>query len=83
MPSADLIAAMAPGIPTPLPGVNVQGGGYTSDLDFGLNVGFDLESMGLGEGSQYMYEDGVRLILDEPWFNDMFQAMPGSGVFNF
>ncbi|KAH6898804.1 hypothetical protein B0T10DRAFT_394801 [Thelonectria olida] len=83
-PSADLIAAMAPGIPHPLPGVNPQSGGYASDLDFSLNAGFDLESMGLGEGSQYMYEDGVRLVLDEPWFSDMFQHMPGSGgVFNF
>lgn len=84
MPSADLLAAMAPGIPPPLPGVNVQASGYASDLDFGLNVGFDLESMGFGEGSQNMYEDGVRMLLDEPWFSDIFEHMPGSGgVFQF
>ncbi|KPM45481.1 hypothetical protein AK830_g1033 [Neonectria ditissima] len=78
-PTADLAAAMALGIPSILPG-----SGYPSDLDYGLNAGFDLEGMGLGAGSQYMYDDGVRMLLDEPWFSDMFQNIPGSGnVFDF
>ncbi|KAK7427651.1 Rho GTPase activating protein [Neonectria magnoliae] len=77
-PTADLAAAMAPGLPSVLPG-----GGYASNLDYNLNAGFDLEGMGLDEGSQHMYDDGVRMLLDEPWFSDMFQNLPGSGnVFN-
>ncbi|KAI5466451.1 hypothetical protein BGZ63DRAFT_480963 [Mariannaea sp. PMI_226] len=85
--SADLLAAMAPGIPTLQSGAGPQGGvagtGFASDLDFSLNMGFDLEGMGIGEGSQVMYEDGVRMLLDEPWFSDMFHHMPGGNVFNF
>ncbi|KAF7545242.1 hypothetical protein G7Z17_g9326 [Cylindrodendrum hubeiense] len=83
-PTPNLAAAMAPGITPLVPGMDPQNGGYASNLDFSLNAGFDLEGMGLGPGTQGMYEDGVRMLLDEPWFSDMFQNIPGSGnVFNF
>ncbi|KAH7163277.1 hypothetical protein B0J13DRAFT_431286 [Dactylonectria estremocensis] len=81
---ADLAAAMAPGIPTLVPGIDPQSRGYTSNLDYSLNAGFDLEGLGLGSGSQGMYESGVHMLLDEPWFSEMFEGIPGSGnVFNF
>lgn len=79
MSSADLAAAMAPGIPLM---ANDQGG-FTPDLDYGLNAGFDLEAMGLGLGSQDMYENGMRIAMNDPWFSDMFQAMPGGSMFTF
>ncbi|KAM5356044.1 hypothetical protein ACJ41O_002690 [Fusarium nematophilum] len=83
--SADLAAAMAPVMPTLLPNAAGGVGGYsTSDVNFSLGPGWDLEGMGMGTGSQGMWEDGIRIFLDEPWFNDMFQGIPGSGnVFSF
>ncbi|KAF4967386.1 hypothetical protein FZEAL_10538 [Fusarium zealandicum] len=84
--SADLAAAMAPVMPTLLPITAGGVGGYgTSDVQgFNLGPGWDLEGMGMGAGSQGMWEDGMRIFLDEPWFNDVFQGIPGSGnVFSF
>lgn len=82
MASADLMAAMGPGIP-PM-GPNGQGAFFPTDLNYGLNAGFDLEGLGLGMDTQDMYENGVRMLMHEPWFNDMFPGMPGPGnVFNF
>jgi RalA-binding protein 1 len=76
----DLAAAMAPGIPLL---ANDQGGFTPSDMDYSLNAGFDLEALGLGLGSQDMYENGMRIAMNEPWFSDMVQAMPGGNMFTF
>ncbi|KAF7544816.1 hypothetical protein G7046_g9705 [Stylonectria norvegica] len=55
-------------------------GGFTQDMGYGLgNCGFDLEGMGLGFETQDAYENGARIVMNEPWFNDMFQHLPGSG----
>ncbi|RSL46834.1 hypothetical protein CEP53_010159, partial [Fusarium sp. AF-6] len=84
--SADLAAAMAPVMPTLLPTTSGVGNGFNAaDMqDFSLAPGWDLEGMGMGTGSQGMWEDGMRIFLDEPWFNDVFQGLPGSGnIFSF
>lgn len=82
MASADLVAAMAPGIPPMAP--NGQGAFYPTDLNYGLNAGLDLQDLGLGVETLDMYENGVRSIMHEPWFSDMFPGMPGPGnLFNF
>lgn len=80
--SPDVAAAMAPGIPV-FP--NNGPGSFAPDVDFGLNApAFDLEGMGLGFDTQDAYENGVRIVMNEPWFSDMFQSMPGPvNMFNF
>ncbi|KAF9770733.1 hypothetical protein IL306_011675 [Fusarium sp. DS 682] len=81
--SADLAAAMAPAMPALPPTADGMGGYNSGDmLDF---VGWDLEGMGMGMGSQGMWEDGMRIFLEEPWFNTMFQGNPqvGNNAMNF
>ncbi|KAF5660961.1 cercosporin resistance [Fusarium heterosporum] len=85
--SADLAAAMAPVMPT-LPPVTDGMGGYNSgDVHDFVNLipGWDLEGLGMGMGSQGMWEDGMRIFLEEPWFNTMFQgnSAAGNNTMNF
>ncbi|EXL49431.1 hypothetical protein FOCG_09793 [Fusarium oxysporum f. sp. radicis-lycopersici 26381] len=80
---ADLAAAMAPAMPSLPPTADGMGGYNSGDLlDF---AGWDLEGMGMGMGSQGMWEDGMRIFLEEPWFNTMFQGNPpvGNNAMNF
>ncbi|KAM0564106.1 hypothetical protein ACHAPJ_000315 [Fusarium lateritium] len=79
--SADLAAAMAPVMPSLPTNADGMGGFNSLDLqDFvSLVPGWDLEGMGMGMGSQGMWEDGMRIFLEEPWFNTMFQGNPGAG----
>ncbi|KAF5022741.1 hypothetical protein F66182_5204 [Fusarium sp. NRRL 66182] len=84
--SADLVAAMAPVIPTLLPtGDGMSGYNPGNTHDFGLVPGWDLEGMGFGMGVQNMWEDGMRIFLEEPWFNSVFQGNPPScnNIMNF
>ncbi|KNA94134.1 hypothetical protein FOXG_00317 [Fusarium oxysporum f. sp. lycopersici 4287] len=80
---ADLAAAMAPAMPSLPPTADGMGSYNSGDLlDF---AGWDLEGMGMGMGSQGMWEDGMRIFLEEPWFNTMFQGNPpvGNNAMNF
>ncbi|KAF4455095.1 hypothetical protein F53441_2534 [Fusarium austroafricanum] len=77
--SADLAAAMAPAMPALPPSADGMGGYNPGDLDF---AGWDLEGLGMGMGSQGMWEDGMRIFLEEPWFNTMFQGNPNPAVGN-
>ncbi|POR36386.1 Transcriptional regulator WAR1 [Tolypocladium paradoxum] len=58
-------------------------GGPGLDLSAGLPPGLDLESLGAGLDSQDMYEGGAKMILNEPWFNDVFQGLPDPNYFPF
>jgi RalA-binding protein 1 len=79
--SADLAAAMAPVMPTLPPATDGMGGYNPGDVHDFVNLipGWDLEGLGMGMGSQGMWEDGMRIFLEEPWFNTMFQGNPAAG----
>ncbi|KND90123.1 Transcriptional regulator WAR1 [Tolypocladium ophioglossoides CBS 100239] len=57
--------------------------GPAMGLAAGLPPDFDLESLGAGLAEQDVYEGGTRMILNEPWFNDMFQGLPDPNYFPF
>ena len=78
--SADLAAAMAPVMPSLPSAADGMGNNNNGDIfDFpNLIPGWDLEGMGMGLGSQGMWEDGMRIFLEEPWFNTMFQGNPAT-----
>ncbi|CAG7556976.1 unnamed protein product [Fusarium equiseti] len=77
---ADLAAAMAPVMPYLPSAADGMGNNNNGDIfDFpNLIPGWDLEGMGMGLGSQGMWEDGMRIFLEEPWFNTMFQGNPAT-----
>lgn len=43
----------------------------------------DLESLGLPLDSYDVYAGGARMMLNEPWFADVFQGLPDQNVFPF
>ena len=59
------------------------GGPGAMDLSASLAPGFDLEGLGAGLDSQEIYQGGAKMILNEPWFNDMFQGLPDPNYFPF
>ena len=79
----DLTAAMAPAMPSSW--ISTPGGGGPADLNMsGPGGGFDFDGAAAfvpqGEG---VYEDGARLVMNEPWFMDVFHGMSGPSNWPF
>ncbi|XP_044724821.1 C6 transcription factor (War1) [Hirsutella rhossiliensis] len=47
------------------------------------SLGLDLESLGLPLDSYDAHAGGARIIINEPWFTDVFQGLPDPNVFPF
>ncbi|GJN83676.1 hypothetical protein PLIIFM63780_007225 [Purpureocillium lilacinum] len=66
------------GGPTPLPGPDMM------DLSAGLPPGVDLENLGFNmDPNDILFEGGAARIMNEPWFNDVFQGLPDPNFFQF
>lgn len=72
-----LVAAMAPAFPPWAPTT-------LGPPIFDVPPGMDLASVGLPPGRpEAYYEDGARMVMNEPWFVDVFTGMTGSNPFLF